>query len=76
MQMVKRFLITGLMILLSSTMGHAGFVNNGDGTITDTSTGLMWELKTDDGGERDKDNKYTWQEALAYYRIKPPAMPV
>jgi len=42
------------------------FIDNGDGTITDTSTGLMWEVKTDDGGPRDKDNAYTWQEALAY----------
>ncbi|UCH83174.1 MAG: DUF1566 domain-containing protein [Candidatus Latescibacterota bacterium] len=42
------------------------FVNNGDGTVTDNSTGLMWEVKTDDGGARDKDNQYNWQEALAY----------
>ncbi len=47
---------------LSST----DFTDNGDGTITDTITGLMWEIKTDDGGPRDKDNTYTWEEALAY----------
>ena len=47
---------------LSST----NFIDNGDGTITDTNTGLMWEIKTDDGGPRDKDNAYTWEEALAY----------
>jgi C1A family cysteine protease len=42
------------------------WIINGDGTVTDPQTGLMWELKTDDGGDRDKDNKYTWQEALDY----------
>ncbi len=47
---------------LSST----AFRDNGDGTITDTRTGLMWEIKTDDGGPRDKDNACTWEEALAY----------
>jgi hypothetical protein len=41
-------------------------VDNGDGTVTDLETGLMWEVKTDDGGERDKDNPYTWQQALSY----------
>ena len=42
------------------------FIDNGDGTVTNTDTGLMWELKTDDGGNRDKDNRYTWEEALSY----------
>lgn len=37
-----------------------GFVDNGDGTITDTSTGLMWEKKSDDGSIHDKDDVYTW----------------
>ena len=37
-----------------------GFVDNGDGTITDTKTGLMWEKKSDDGSIHDKDNTYTW----------------
>ena len=35
------------------------FVDNLDGTVTDTQTGLMWEKKTD-GGIHDKDNNYTW----------------
>jgi len=37
-----------------------GFVDNGDGTITDTKTGLMWEKKSDDGSIHDKDNTYSW----------------
>jgi hypothetical protein len=36
------------------------FTDNGDGTITDNETGLMWEKKSDDGSVHDKDNVYTW----------------
>ncbi len=36
------------------------FTDNGDGTITDTNTGLMWEKKGDNGGLHDKDNAYYW----------------
>lgn len=34
--------------------------DNGDGTITDNTTGLMWEKKSDDGSIHDKDNFYSW----------------
>jgi Protein of unknown function (DUF1566) len=34
------------------------FVDNGDGTITDETTGLMWEKLTDDGSVHDKDDRY------------------
>ena len=36
------------------------YTDNGDGTITDNDTGLMWEKKDDSGGIHDKDNAYTW----------------
>jgi len=36
------------------------YLDNGDGTITDTRTGLMWEKKSDDGTIHDKDNQYAW----------------
>jgi hypothetical protein len=36
------------------------YVDNGDGTVTDYDTGLMWEQKTDDGSVHDKDNVYSW----------------
>lgn len=39
--------------------GENDFVDNGDGTISDLATGLMWQ-KTDDGRGRN------WEEALAY----------
>ncbi|MDG2307686.1 MAG: DUF1566 domain-containing protein [Candidatus Binatia bacterium] len=33
---------------------------NGDGTATQCSSGLVWEMKTDDGTIHDVDDKYTW----------------
>ncbi len=39
--------------------GKNAYVDNGDGTITDTATGLMW-LKNDSG------SAMTWEKALAY----------
>ena len=36
------------------------YTDNGDGTITDNNTGLMWEKKDDSGGIHDKDNRYGW----------------
>ncbi|HTQ79790.1 MAG TPA: DUF1566 domain-containing protein, partial [Thermoanaerobaculia bacterium] len=36
------------------------YTDNGDGTVTDNNTGLMWEKKSDDGGLHDKDNGYAW----------------
>lgn len=39
----------------------AGYVDNNDGTITDTSTGLMWEKSTGL-----TTNTYTWEGAKAY----------
>ena len=41
----------------------AAWEEHGDGTATHCSTGLMWELKTDDGTVHDKDNVYRWSGA-------------
>lgn len=41
------------------------FVDNGDGTITDQVTGLMWEKLSDDGSIHDKDIGYSWSNAFA-----------
>ncbi|HYB98861.1 MAG TPA: DUF1566 domain-containing protein [Candidatus Limnocylindrales bacterium] len=41
------------------------FRDNGDGTITDLATGLMWEKLADDGTIHDMDNAYTWADAFA-----------
>lgn len=47
------------MVRENETYGENEFVDNNDGTISDLSTGLMWQ-KADDGFSRD------WQTALAY----------
>jgi hypothetical protein len=46
--------------------GGAGrrFTDNGDGTIRDEDTGLVWERLEDDGGIHDWNNLYTWEEAF------------
>lgn len=41
------------------------YTDNGDGTITDDNTGLMWEKLSDDGSIHDKDTNYTWDNAFA-----------
>jgi hypothetical protein len=41
------------------------YVDNGDGTITDINTGLMWEKLSDDGTIHDWDNQYSWDNAFA-----------
>jgi len=38
------------------------FVDNGNGTITDTKTGLQWEKKSDDESVHDQDNAYSWSD--------------
>jgi hypothetical protein len=40
------------------------YTDNGDGTITDNATGLMWEKLTDDGTIHDWDNTYPWADAF------------
>ena len=41
------------------------FTDNGDGTITDNNTGLVWEKKSDDGGVHDRDTLHNWSNAFA-----------
>jgi hypothetical protein len=36
------------------------YTDNGDGTITDSNTGLMWEKKDDSNGIHGKGRTYTW----------------
>lgn len=46
--------------VLALNLAGVRWVDNGDGTVTDTETGLMWEQKDDAGGIHDQDNTYTW----------------
>lgn len=41
------------------------FTDNGDGTISDTATGLMWEKFSDDGTNHDWDLAYTHVQAYS-----------
>lgn len=41
-------------------LNGAEWNEHGDGTVTQCSTGLMWEMKTDDGSVHDVGNQYTW----------------
>ena len=50
--------------LQSGTERTGSFVDNDDGTVTDSATGLMWEKLSDDGTIHDRDNLYTWYEAF------------
>lgn len=43
------------------------YIDNGDGTITDVNTSLMWEKLADDGSVHDKDLTYEWNWA---YQVK------
>ncbi len=40
------------------------YTDNGDGTITDNVTGLMWEKLSDDGSVHDWNDAYTWSDAF------------
>lgn len=56
---------TGLIIICLTfvfpSTSWAEFVDNGDGTVTDTVTGLLWQR-----GDTHNDTKITWQDALSY----------
>ncbi|MBT7402117.1 MAG: DUF1566 domain-containing protein, partial [Bacteroidetes Order II. Incertae sedis bacterium] len=47
------------MVRGNTSYGLNNFVDNGDGTVTDLATGLMWQ-QADDGNTRD------WEDALEY----------
>lgn len=43
------------------------YTDNGDGTITDNNTRLMWEKKTSDDTIHDQQAMYTWADAVAVH---------
>ncbi|HIJ40661.1 MAG TPA: hypothetical protein HPP90_06225 [Deltaproteobacteria bacterium] len=56
---MKRLLVVILgWMVVSAGVSYAGLNDNGDGTVTDTSTGLTWQQETT--------GPVTWEEALAY----------
>jgi cysteine-rich repeat protein len=65
---------SGSVVVSCTGTGHDGeiqagatlaYVDNGDGTITDTNTGLMWEKLSRDLEIHDWDTTYTWDDAFA-----------
>lgn len=55
-----------LMILSLTTTSYAALIDNGDGTITDTDTGLMWLRDASLGGPMTWYDALTWADALVY----------
>ncbi len=51
------------MVRGATNYGVNDFVDNGDGTITDNATGLLWQ-QADDGVARDWQNSLTYAETL------------
>ena len=47
--------------------GALAYVDNGDGTITDLNTHLMWEKKSADGSIHDQSNTYVWADAFSTF---------
>ena len=62
--------VTADTAFFALTLAGTRFVDNGDGTVSDTQTGLMWEQKTNYDGvvnlgdPHDADNTYTWSSTL------------
>ena len=56
---IKIFVLAAVMVMFSGVAVIAGdFTDNGDGTVTDGNTGLMWQQ-----GEAGSMN---WEDAIAY----------
>ena len=60
MKTIKSISLIIIIILVFTCTGYAGLQDNGDHTITDTETGLMWMKNTAPGGEM------SWEAALIY----------
>ncbi len=56
--MRKTALLSCFLILICYGTSFAGFTDNGNGTVTDTRTGLMWQ--------QGKPDKMKWENALEY----------
>ncbi len=43
------------------------YIDNGDGTVSDASTGLIWEKKSADGSIHDQGRQYSWSDAFTAF---------
>jgi hypothetical protein len=53
-------IITAINAALDGCSDASRFIDNGNGTVTDMQTHLVWEKKSDDGSIHDQNNTYTW----------------
>lgn len=65
---IKGYPVTGkvfhvLLVRGNTSYGINSFASNGDGTVTDTATGLMWS-------QSDSGSGMNWQDALAWVQTK------
>lgn len=68
MKAIKLFLFT-LIFTVVSPVTYGAYQDNGDGTVTDTTTKLMWQRCTAPSEEISCSLSaalYTWDDALAY----------
>lgn len=56
--------VTGEADTIALLLSGTRYVGNGDATVTDLETGLMWQKTDDNGGLIDKDNLYTWTDTV------------
>ena len=47
--------------------GALSYTDNGDGTITDNTTGLMWQKKSSDVAIHSRNTTYNWADAFAVH---------
>ena len=55
-----------LQVIGTAPCSGTRFVDNGDGTVTDNLTALVWEKKTNDSSVHDEGNTYTWSTGSPY----------
>lgn len=63
-------IVCALLLWTRTAQAQTRYVDNGDGTVSDKQTGLMWEKKTGNpggssnpGDAHDVNNFYTWSES-------------
>ncbi|PIE66580.1 MAG: hypothetical protein CSA26_00220 [Desulfobacterales bacterium] len=59
-------LLTALVFWGLTVPAYTACIDNGDGTVTDMATGLMWEQASADPNNDGSPDTMTWQDALAW----------